>query len=91
MHHLGVIACVVYQRLRPNRNLVAEHGGHLVRIAGATDIAKQCHPIGCIAHILIESSRLANPSGKQAGTQLRLERLAKRVVLRQGQRGDEFT
>ena len=40
---------------------------------------------------VVESRGLADPTRKQARAQLRLQRLAERVVLRECQRGDELT
>ena len=44
-HHLGGVAGVVDERLGPDRDLVAEHGGDLVRVAGAADVPQQRHPV----------------------------------------------
>ena len=81
---------VVDERLSANRDLVAEHGGDLVSVAGAADVPQQRHPVGGLAHVALESRLLADPRREQARPQLRLERLAERVVLRERQRGDEL-
>ena len=78
------------QRLGADRDLVAEHGGDLVRVAGAADVAEQRHPVGGLAHLLLEARGLADPRREQARPQLRLERLTERVVLRERQRRDEL-
>jgi hypothetical protein len=41
--------------------------------------------------LLLESGGVTDPRREQARPKLRFQRLAERVVLRQGQRGDEFT
>ena len=89
-HHLGGIRGVVHQRLGADRDLVAEHGGDLVRVAGAADVPQQRHPVGGLAHLVLESGGLADPRREQARAQLRLERLPERVVLRERQRRDEL-
>ena len=89
-HDLGGIRGVVDERLGADRDLVAEQRGDLVRVAGAADVAQQRDPVGGLAHLLLESRRLADPRREQARAQLRLERLAERVVLRERQRGDEL-
>ena len=66
-------------------------GGDLVGVAGAADVAQQRHPVGGLAHVVVEARRLADPRREQARPQLRLERLAEGVVLRERQRGDELT
>ena len=38
-----------------------------------------------------EVACVADPRGQQAGAELRFQRLTERVVLREGQGGDEFT
>ncbi len=81
----------MHQRLGADRDFVAEDRGDFVRVAGAADVAEQRHPVGGLAHRLVESGRLAHPRREQARPELRLQRLAEGVVLRQGQRGDEFT
>ncbi len=89
-HHLGGIGGVVDERLGPDRDLVAEHGGDLVGVTGAAEVAEQRDPVGRLAHLVVESRRLAHPGREQARAQLRLERLAEGVVLRERQRGDEL-
>ena len=79
------------QRLGADRDLVAEHGGDLVGVAGAADVAQQRHPVRGLAHLLVEPRGLADPGREQARAQLRLQRLPERVVLRERQRGDELT
>ena len=90
-HHLRGIRGVVDERLGANRDLVAEDGGDLVGVAGAADVPQQRHPVGGLAHLLVEPRGLADPRREQARPQLRLERLTERVVLRKRQRGDELT
>jgi hypothetical protein len=90
-HDLTGIGGVVDQRLGANRDLVAEHGGDLVGVTGAADVPQQRHPIGGLAHLVFDSCRLADPRGEKARSQLGLERLAERVVLRERQRGYELT
>ena len=89
-HHLGGIRGVVNQRLGANGDLVAEHGRDLVGVAGAADVAQQRHPIGGLAHLVLESCGLADPRRQQARPQLRLERLPERVVLREREGRDEL-
>ena len=89
-HHLGGVGGVVDERLGADRDLVAEHGGDLVGVAGAADVAQQRHPVGGLADLLVEPRLLAHPRREQARPQLRLERLAEGVVLGQRQRGDEL-
>ena len=60
-------------------------------VAGAADVAEQRHPVGGLAHLAVEPGGLADPRREQARPQLRLERLAEGVVLRERERGDEFT
>jgi hypothetical protein len=81
----------VYQRLGADRDLVPEHGGDLVGVTGATDVAQQRDPVRGLAQPVVESRGLADPRGEQARPQLRLERLAERVVLRERQRRDELS
>ena len=90
-HHLGRIGGVVHQRLGADGDLVAKHGGHLVGVSGAAQIAQHRDPVGGVANVVIELGLLAHPGGEQARSQLRLERLAERIVLRQGQRGHQLT
>ncbi len=89
-HHLGGIRGVVHQRLGADGDLVAEHGRDLVCVAGAADVPQQRHPVGGLAHLVLESCGLADPRREQARPQLRLERLPERVVLRERQRRDEL-
>ena len=91
VHHLGRVGGVVHQRLGPDRDLVAEHGGDLVRVPGAADVAQHRNPVRVLAHLVIDVRGLADPGREQAGPQLGLERLAEGVVLRERQRGDQFT
>ena len=81
---------VVHQRLGADGDLVAEHGGDLVGVAGAADVPQQRHPVGGLAHLVLESRGLADPRREQARPQLRLERLPERVVLRERERRDEL-
>ena len=80
----------MHQRLRPDRNLVAKDGGHFVCVTGAADVPQQRDPINSVAQLLLVSGSLADPGSEQAGPELGLQRLAERIVLRQGQGGDEF-
>ena len=59
-HDLGGIRGVVHQRLGADGDLVAEHGGDLVGVAGAADVPEQRHPVGGLAHV---SS--SNPAASQ--------------------------
>jgi hypothetical protein len=61
-----------------------------VGVAGAADVAQQRDPVDGLAQLVVEVGGLADPRGEQARPQLRLERLAERVVLRERQRGDEL-
>jgi len=90
-HHLGRVRGIVDQRPGANGDFVAEEGGHLVGVAGAADIAQERDPVDRVAQRRVEARRLAHPHRKEAGAHLRLERLAERVVLREGERGDELT
>ena len=89
-HHLGGVPGVVDERLGPDRDLVAEQGGDLVRMTGAADVAQERDPVGVRPHVVVELRLLAQPAREEAGAQLRLERLAEGVVLRERQRGDEL-
>ena len=88
--HLRGIARIVHERLGTDRDLVAKERGHFVRMARASHVAQQRHPVGGIADLAVEARRIAHPGGEQARPQLRLERLAERVVLGQRQGRDEF-
>jgi predicted nuclease with TOPRIM domain len=59
-------------------------------MTGAADVAQERDPVGVRAHDVVELRFLAQPAREEAGAQLRLERLAEGVVLRERQRGDEF-
>ncbi len=89
-HHLGRVGGVVDERPGADRDLVAEHRRDLVGVAGAADVAQQRDPVGVVAHLRLEAGGLAHPRGEQARPQLRLQRLAERVVLRERERGDEL-
>ena len=89
-HHLGRIRGVVDKDLRTEGDLVAEDARHLVRVPRATDVAEQCDPVGGVAHIPTDAGLLSEPHGEQARPELRLQGLAERVVLREGERRDEF-
>ena len=89
-HHLGGVPGVVDERLGPDRDLVAEQGGDLVRMTGAADVTQERDPVGVRPHVVVELRLLAQPAREEAGAQLRLERLAEGVVLRERQRGDEL-
>jgi len=80
----------VDERLGADRDLVAEDGGDLVGVARAADVAQQGDPVDGLPQLVVESRGLGDPCGEQARSQLRLERLAERVVLRERQRGDEL-
>ena len=90
-HDFGGVRGIVHQCPGADGDLVAEQGGHLVRVPGAPDVAQQCNPVDSFAHSRAVLGRIAQPHREQARAQLRLERLAERVVLGQGQRGHEFT
>jgi hypothetical protein len=90
-HHLGGVRGVVDERLGANRDLVAEHGGDLVGVAGAAEVPKQRDPVGGLPHLGVDSRRLAHPRREQARAQLRLERLAEGVVLCKREGGDKLT
>ena len=90
-HDLGRIRGVVHQGLGANGDLVAEDGGDLMRVARATDVAQQRDPVGGVAQLRVEAPLITQPHGQEARPQLRLERLAERVVLRKSKRGDELT
>ena len=75
----------MHQRLGADGDLVAEHGGHLVGVSGAAQVAQHRHPVGGGAHVVVVAGLIAHPGGQQARSQLRLERLAERVVLGQRQ------
>jgi len=89
--HLRRVRGVVHQRLRADRDLVAEERGDLVRVARAADVAQQRDPVDGVAHLRVESGLVAHPHGEQARPQLGLERLPERVVLRQREGGDQLT
>ena len=89
-HDLGRVGGVVDERLGADRDLVPEHGRDLVGVAGAADVAQQRDPVDGLAQLVVELGGLADPGGEQARPQLRLERLAERVVLRERQRGDQL-
>jgi hypothetical protein len=89
-HDFGRIGGVVDQRLRAEGDLVAEDGGDFVRVSRAADVAQQRDPIDGFARFAVETGFLGEPCRQQARAELRFERLAERVVLRQGQRRDEL-
>jgi hypothetical protein len=60
-------------------------------VARASNVAKQRHPIRSPAQLLVEAGFLAHRDREQAGAQLRVERLAEGVVLRQGERRNELS
>ena len=80
----------MHERLGADRDLVAEQGRDLVGVAGAADVPEQRHPVDGLAQLLVEARGLADPRREQARAQLRLERLAERVVLRKRERGNEL-
>src|SRR5262249_29847736 len=84
------VAGVVNQRLGANRNVVPEQRRNLVGMAGAPDVPEERHPVGGLADVVGELSLLAHPRREQARPKLRLQRLAERIVLCEGQRGDEL-
>ena len=91
-HHLGRVGGVVHQRLGADGDLVAEQGGDLVGVSGAADVPQQRDPVDGVAQRRRPKLGLvAHPHREEARAQLRLERLAEGVVLRQRERGDEFT
>jgi hypothetical protein len=56
----------------------------------ATDVAQQRDPINGLANVRIEAGLITQRRRQQARAQLRLERLAERIVLRQGEGRDEL-
>ena len=90
-HDLGRIRGVVHECLGADGDLVAEHGGDLVGVPGAPDVAQQRHPVGGLALLFLDAGGVAYPRREQTRAQLRLERLPERVVLRERERRDEFT
>ena len=72
-------------------DLVAEDGRDFVRVPGAPDIAQQRDPVDGLAQLPVEACFLTEPGGQQTRPQLGLQRLAERVVLCQGEGGDELT
>ena len=90
VHDLGRIGGIVHQRLGADGDLVAEDAGDLVRVAGAADIAQQRDPVDGFPQLPVEASLLAQRGGQQARAQLRLQRLAERVVLREREGRDEL-
>jgi hypothetical protein len=62
-HDLGRIRGVVHQRTGADRDLVAEDGGDLVRVARAPDIAQQRDPVDGFAQLRIEACLLTQPQG----------------------------
>jgi len=80
----------MHERLGADRDLVAEHRGDLVGVAGAADVAQQRNPVDGLAQLVVEPRGVADPRGEQARPQLRLEGLPECVVLRERQRGDEL-
>ena len=84
-------AASMHERLGEDRDVVAEDGGDLVRVAGAADVAQQRDPVDGLAHVRVEARLLAQRHRQEARPQLRLERLAERVVLRERERRDELT
>jgi hypothetical protein len=80
----------VHERLRADRDLVAEQGGDLVGVPRAADVAQKRDPVRVVADFPVEPCRLAQPRGKQARAKLRLERLSEGVVLCQREGCDEF-
>jgi hypothetical protein len=60
----------VDERLRANRDLVAEDGRDLVGVTGAADVAEQRHPVRGVAHLVVELCRVTDRRREQARTQL---------------------
>ena len=58
---------------------------------GAPDVAQQRHPVDGLALLPLEPGLVGQPHAQQAGPQLRLERLAERVVLREREGRDQLT
>lgn len=76
--------------LSTDGDLVSEHGGDLVSVSGAADVAEQRHPEHRLAKLSVEAGLLAGPPREQARPQLRLQWLAERTVLRKGEGRDEL-
>ena len=85
-HDLGRICRVEHQRLGEEGDVVAEDGGDLVRVARAPHVAQQRYPVDGVAQLPVEARLLAQRHRQEARPQLRLERLAERVVLRERER-----
>jgi hypothetical protein len=54
-HDLGWVRGVVHQRLGADGNLVTEDGGDLMRVASATDIPQQRHPVDSSEQVSVET------------------------------------
>ncbi len=89
-HDFGRIRGVMHKRLGADGDLIAEHGSDLVRMPCTTDVPQQRHPIDGFAQLTIEAGFLTQRRGQQTRSQLRLEWLTKRVILRKGERRDEL-
>jgi hypothetical protein len=95
LHHgvpnLGRIRRVEHERPGEEGHVIAEDGGDLVRVARATDVAEQRDPVDGFAQLPVEARLLTQRRPKEARPELRLERLAERVVLPESERRDELT
>jgi len=59
-------------------------------VARAADVPQKRDPVDRVAHRFAVTACIAEPYGQQARPQLRLERLAERVVLAERERAYEF-
>ena len=65
---IGLIARIDHERLAEDPDVVPEHRGRdLVRVAGASDVAKQRDPVGGPADLVVESRLLSRPR-RRGGT-----------------------
>ena len=90
-HDVGRIGGVEHERLGQDGDVVTEDGGDLVRVTRAARIAQQRDPVDGVAQLSVEARFLAQRRRQEARPQLRLERLAERVVLPQRERRHELT
>ena len=88
--HVGRIARVEHERLGQDGDVVSEDRGDLVRVARAPDVPEQRHPVSGPSHLFAEPRFCAQHVCEETRPQLRLERLAERVVLPERERGDEL-
>ena len=69
-HDFRGVGRVVHERLRADRDFVAEERGDFVGVAGAADVPEQRSPVCGLAHLPRESRGLAHPRREETRPQL---------------------